>query len=57
MSVLSELPAEKASHWIPHEISKPCPRESRKENAKCLTEWPLEGNQESLAAEGPLSLF
>ena len=38
------------------EINKPCPRESRKENVKCLTKWLLEGNQESFAAEVPLNL-
>ena len=52
----SNLPTGKASHVKPLETSRPCPQESRKDNVKCLTEWLLEGNQESLAAAVPLSL-
>ena len=51
----TDLPTGKASHLKPPETSRPGPQESRIDNVKCLTEWLLEANQESLAAAVPLN--
>ena len=50
-------PAGKVNHWTHHETSTPFLLKHRKGSGKCLIEWLLEENQESLAAEAPHSQF